>query len=266
MGKYYIGFDCGTMGTKTAIYRIDSTRMAEAYRENKISYPQPGWAEMDPRGFVQAVREGVRECLQKSGVNPSEIRAISASGIICGIVGIDEDWNPVTPFVPYLDNRARSEADWVKSNVKPVWLNESGNITVDEFMPPMILRWFLNHYKGFGEKAVKVVNNGPFVLGTLGGLRAEEAFLDWATMSGWLIGYNVHERKWSKTQMDALGIPMEILPRIVKPWDVVGYLCPEEAEKMGRLAAEKVSSGFTWDDYGQKILSQYEKILKTAKK
>ena len=110
MAKYYIGFDCGTMGTKTAIYRIDSTRMAEAYRENKISYPQPGWAEMDPLGFVQAVREGVRECLQKSGINPHEIRGISASGIICGIVGIDENWHPVTPFVPYLDNRARSEA------------------------------------------------------------------------------------------------------------------------------------------------------------
>ena len=123
MGKYYIGFDCGTMGTKTAIYRLDSTKMADAYRENKISYPQPGWAEMDPRGFVQNVREGVRECLEKSGVNPSEFRGISASGIICGIVGIDEDWNPVTPFVPYLDARARCEAEWVKANVKPCWLN-----------------------------------------------------------------------------------------------------------------------------------------------
>jgi len=130
MAKYYIGFDCGTMGTKTAIYRIDSTRMAEAYRENRISYPQPGWAEMDPMGFVQSVREGVRECLQKSGVNPNEIRGISASGIICGIVGIDWNWNPVTPFVPYLDNRARTEADWVKANVKPVWFEESGNATV----------------------------------------------------------------------------------------------------------------------------------------
>lgn len=243
MDRYYIGFDCGTMGTKTAIYRLDSTKMADAYRENKISYPQPGWAEMDPRCFVQNVREGVRECLEKSGVNPSEIRGISASGIICGIVGIDGDWNPVTPFVPYLDARARCEAEWVKANVKPCWLNESGNAIVDEFMPPMILRWFLNHYTGFRDKAVKVVNNGPFVLGTLAGLKADEAFLDWATMSGWLIGYNVHDRNWSKRQMDALGIPMKILPRIVRPWDVVGYLCPDEAEKMGLPAGIPIIAG-----------------------
>ena len=42
----------------------------------------------------------------------------------------------------------------------------------------MILRWFLNKYTGFRDNAVKVVNNGPFVLGTLAGL----------TLRGWLAG------------------------------------------------------------------------------
>ena len=243
MNKYYIAFDCGTMGTKTAIYSIDSTRVAEAYRENKISYPRPGWAEMDANDFVKNVREGVRECLAKSGINPADIRAISASGIICGIVGIDENWQPVTPFVPYLDNRASGEAKYVRENVAPVWVEESGNAIVDEYIPPMILRWFLNQYAGFRDKAVKVVNNGPYVLGALAGLRAKDAFLDWATMSGWLIGYDARKRRWSEKQMNALGIPTEILPRIVKPWDVIGYLCAEEAEKMGLRPGIPIAAG-----------------------
>lgn len=241
--KYYIAFDCGTMGTKTALYGEDSSRVAEAYRENKISYPRPGWAEMDANCFVDNVREGIRECVSKSGVNPADIQAISASGIICGIVGIDEEWRPVTPFVPYLDNRAAGEAEWVRKNVKPLWVGESANSIVDEFMPPMILRWFLNHYSGFRENAVKVVNNGPFVLGTLAGLTADKAFLDWATMSGWLIGYDVRERKWSRRQMDALGIPMDILPRIVKPWDIIGFLSPDEAERTGLRAGTPIAAG-----------------------
>ena len=243
MGQYYVVFDCGTMGTKTAIYSLDATRVAEAYRENKISYPKPGWAEMDANGFVENVREGVRECISKSGVNPAEIRAITASGIICGIVGIDEEWRPVTPFVSYLDNRAAGEAAYVRAHAKPVWVRESANAIVDEFMPPLILRWFLNHYEGFREKAVKVVNNGPFVLGTLAGLRADEAFLDWATMSGWLIGYDARERRWSRRQMDELGIPMEILPEIVKPWHIVGFLSPDEAAKMGLRAGIPIAAG-----------------------
>ena len=231
------------MGTKTALYSIDSTRVAEAYRENRISYPRPGWAEMDANGFVENVREGVRECLAKSGINPAEVRGISASGIICGIVGIDDDWKPVTPFVPYLDSRSAGEAAWVRENVEPVWIEESGNAIVDEFMPPMILRWFLNQYGGFRKTAVKVVNNGPFVLGTLAGLSAKDAFLDWATMSGWLIGYDAKKRDWSRRQTKALGIPDEILPRIVKPWEVVGFLCRSEAEKMGLPAGIPIAAG-----------------------
>jgi hypothetical protein len=30
---------------------------------------------------------------------------------------------------------------------------------------------------------------------------------------------------------------------------------------MGQSAKERVSSGFTWDDYGRKMISAYEKIL-----
>ncbi|MDO4987565.1 MAG: FGGY family carbohydrate kinase [Synergistes sp.] len=241
--KYYIAFDCGTMGTKTALYSVDSTLIAEAYRENKISYPLPGRAEMDANGFVENVRSGIRECLAKSAIDPADVRAVSASGIICGIVGIDKNWNPVTPFVSYLDNRAADEARFVRENVAPVWEEESGNIIVDEFMPPLILRWFLNEYTDFRKKAVKVVNNGPFVLGALAGLSARDAFLDWATMSGWLIGYDAIKRDWSPKQLDALGIPAEILPRIVKPWDIVGYLCKEEAEKMGLPAGIPIAAG-----------------------
>ncbi len=243
MSSYYIAFDCGTMGTKTAIYSLESARVAEAYRENRISYPRPGWAEMDAGCFVENVRDGVRECLAKSGVNPADIRGISASGIICGIVGIDKNWQPVTPFIPYLDNRAAGEAKWVREHVEPIWEKESANSIVDEFIPPMILRWLLKEYSGFRENAVKVVNNGPFVLGTLAGLTADEAFLDWATMSGWLIGYDAIKRNWSQKQMQALGIPFELLPRIVKPWDIIGYLCPEEAEKMGLRPGIPIAAG-----------------------
>ena len=34
--RYYIGYDCGTMGTKVAIYTIDGELVADAYREHEI--------------------------------------------------------------------------------------------------------------------------------------------------------------------------------------------------------------------------------------
>ena len=39
------------------------------------------------------------------------------------------------------------------------------------------------------------------------------------------------------------------------------YENPEICQRMGQSAKERVSSGFTWDDYGRKMISAYEKIL-----
>jgi xylulokinase len=47
MSKYYIGFDCGTQSTKTAVYRDDIVYAAETAISTEINYPNPGWTEMD---------------------------------------------------------------------------------------------------------------------------------------------------------------------------------------------------------------------------
>ena len=107
--RYYIGYDCGTMGTKVAIYTIDGQLVADAYREHEILYPKPGWAEMEAEQFYRVVADGIKECVTKGKVDPDEVGGISCSGIICGIVPIDADWRPIGPYIPYLDGRAQKE-------------------------------------------------------------------------------------------------------------------------------------------------------------
>ena len=125
MTQYYIGFDNGTMGTKIAIYSLDGNLVSEAYREHEIKYPKPGWAEMDPDQFYRCVTDGISECMQKSKINPSNVRGISCSGIICGVVPIDENWKPVGPYIPFLDGRAEEEAEYVRKNAQPCLLYTS---------------------------------------------------------------------------------------------------------------------------------------------
>lgn len=40
---------------------------------------------------------------------------------------------------------------------------------------------------------------------------------------------------------------------------------PEICRQMGQSAKERVSTGFTWDDYGDKMIANYERILKERK-
>lgn len=241
--KYYIGFDCGTQSTKTALYREDTVCVAETMIPTEIFYPKDGWAEMDADHYLESVRQGIRICLEKSGIDPADVRAICGDGIICGIVGVDADGKAVTPYIPYLDSRGAEDAKWIRENLEPLWIEESGNAVVDAFEPPVIARWLLENSESFKEKGVKFLNNGPYVSCRLADLKAEDAFIDWTTLSGWLIGYDASAKKWSERQMESLGIPMSVLPGIVKPWDIVGTLCEEEAQKTGLPAGIPIVAG-----------------------
>ncbi|MDR1966997.1 MAG: carbohydrate kinase [Synergistaceae bacterium] len=241
--KYYIGFDCGTQSTKTVIYSGDAECVAEHIIPSKRTVPAPNWLDMDADHYVESVREGIRQCLKKSGINPSDVRAICGDGIICGIVGIGPDGKAITPYITYLDGRTIQDAQWIEKNIEPFWAAECGNRLMQSWFPPMFARWFLKNDKAFQERGVKVMNNGPYVLSRLANLPAEEAFTDWATMSGWVIGFDAVKKRWSERQMEALGIPMRILPKIVKPWDIVGHLCDEEARNTGLPAGVPIVAG-----------------------
>ncbi len=43
------------------------------------------------------------------------------------------------------------------------------------------------------------------------------------------------------------------------------YKNPDVLKKMGQSAKQRVVSGFTWDDYGEKMIEEYEKILNADK-
>jgi len=230
--RYYIGYDCGTMGTKVAIYTINGELVADAYREHEILYPKPGWAEMEPEQFYRSVTDGIKECVKKGNVDPDEVGGISCSGIICGIVPIDADWKPLGPYIPFLDGRAQKEARELEG-VDPLWAEESGNAEPAAYMPPVVLKWMLANNSEVRNNAKKVVGCAHYVMGKLGGLKAKDAFVDWAHLSGWIIGFDAKKRAWSEKQIDLLGLPHEMLPRVVKPWDVVGELSAKEASKMG---------------------------------
>ncbi len=230
---YYIGYDNGTMGTKVAIYSDDSTLIAEAYRPHEIKYPRPGWAEMEPDQFYRVVCEGIQECVQKSRIDPKDVRGISCSGVICGFLPIDDDWNPVGPYIPYLDGRAKEEAIATAGIQDAPWVDESGNADIGAYMPPMIVKWYIKNDPDFLKRSKKVVGAANYVMGKLGGMKAKDAYIDWAHMSGWVIGFDAHKRDWSERQMEALGIPYELLPARKKPWDVVGTLTREQADKLG---------------------------------
>lgn len=235
MSKYYIGFDAGTQSVKVVMYSLDLECIAESSYPTKINYPKPGWIEMDADHYLGCVKKGMRDCVdiaKEKGINPKDIRAIFGDGIICGIVGIDENGNALTPYINYMDTRTQEDVNALIAEGHDIWSKETGN-TPNSMFPAMFARWFLKNNEAFKTHGKKFVHNAPYILMHLAGLTAKDAFIDWGTMSGWGLGYNIYQKQWSPEQLKILGINPDYMPKIVKPWDIIGNLTKEIADETG---------------------------------
>lgn len=236
MGKYYVGFDAGTQSVKVVIYNLELECVAESVHPTYLYYPNQGWVEMKVEEYFDAVKMGMKDCIdqiREKGIDPSEIRCIFGDGIICGIVGVDENCKAITPYINYLDSRTQDDVDQLAAKKYDIWKKETGNPQPNCMFPAMFARWFLKNSDAFKKDGKKFMHNAPYILANLAGLKAEDAFIDWGAMSGWGLGYNVYKKEWSKEQLNILGIDRAYMPKIVKPWDIIGFLTKELSEETG---------------------------------
>lgn len=246
MGKLYMGFDAGTQSVKVAVYDEHFELVAAESLPTTLTYPQPGWVQMDVDNYLECcvgcmAKLAVR--LRELGRDPADVVSIMGDGVICGICGIDAEGRPVTPYINYLDSRTTEDVEALNAQKLEIFGRETGNPEASPMFPAMFARWFLKNMPEECSRVVKFVHDAPYILMRLAGLKGEDAFIDWGTMSGWGLGYKVEEKVWSEEQLSILGIDPRFMPRIVKPWDQIGTLSPEMAERTGFPAGIPILAG-----------------------
>lgn len=246
MEKLFLGFDAGTQSVKVSIYDENWRCRASRTKPTTLHYPKPGWVEMDPNEYVDLTIECIAECVRNiraEGLYASQIQAVMGDGIICGICGVDENGEAVTPYVNYLDSRTQADCDLLNAKDLSIWAEETGNPEALCLFPAMFARWFIANSETFRKRGVKFMHNAPYILSHLAGLKAKDAFIDWGTMSGWGLGYQVEKKCWSEKQLQILGIDPTYMPKILKPWDIVGAVSESVAQKTGLAVGTPVCAG-----------------------
>lgn len=246
MESCYFSFDAGTQSVKVAVYNQQMECLAKVSHPTTLHYPAPGWVEMNADEYLHLTIQGMRECiaiLQSKNIRPEQIKAIMGDGIICGIVGIDASGKAITPYINYLDSRTQEDVEDLKKEHHMIFGKETGNADPSCMFPAMHARWFLRNHQEFQQRGKKFVHNAPYILLNLAGLGSEDAFIDWGAMSGWGLGYQIYEKTWSPAQLAILGIDEKLLPKIVKPWDIVGRLTEKMALEIGCPAGIPICAG-----------------------
>jgi xylulokinase len=238
--RYLVCVDLGTMGTKAAVVTTEGEILAKTVEESRLYYPRPGWVEQDPEEMYQSTINTVKYVINKTGICPTEIAAIGVSGQMAGIMGIDKEWQAVTHYDSWLDNRCQKYVDVMKSKDEEAYIKTNGMPVTIAHGAKML--WWKEERPETYHKIYKFLPPGSYVAGRLAGLKGEEAFVDYSYLhfSGL---YNAEKMDWSAEMAEMLGLSLRKMPKIVNPWDVIGYLSPEAAAECGLIKGIPIIAG-----------------------
>jgi len=97
--RYVIGIDLGTSGTKTVLFDENGISVASATREYPLYQPYNGWAEQDPKDWVDAAIATIQEVVQNANVPADSIVALGISGQMHGLVMLEEEGVVLRPAI-----------------------------------------------------------------------------------------------------------------------------------------------------------------------
>jgi len=240
MGDYLIGVDIGTAGTKTGLFSKDGVFLASAYEESTLFYPKPGWVEQEPEGFYHSAVKTIRRVIEKSGIRPNEVAAIAVDGQMSGIGMIDKNWNPVARYDSWLDTRCEPYIQLMQRKAEKEVLKKTGCPPTYAHGPKIL--WWKEECPEVFQKIAKFVVPGCYVAGKMAGLNAFDAFIDYTYLHYTGLA-NIQEMIWDNELCDLFSIPQEKLPRIVKPWDIIGHLSKEAANYCGLVEGIPIAAG-----------------------
>jgi len=235
MKKYILAHDTGTGGDKAVITDLQGKVIHSTYRPYGLQYPKPDWVEQDPDELWQAVADTTRLVMQEAGVDPADILGVGISAQMFNTLPVDENCQPLTPMLSWLDARAVKQADEVLSGDTPDFLfRHTGNIpTAKDTIPRML--WLKEERPDIWERTYKLLDCKEYILHKLTGKIA----IDYHGASVYFLA-DPHTKQWSKEACDRLGIPMEKLPDAMPCTQVLGEVTPEAATATGLLAGTPV--------------------------
>jgi xylulokinase len=232
----FLGIDVGTTGCKAGVVAEDGRLLALAYREYETLHPQPGWAEFDSRLVWNLVKEVIAEVIHQCSADP--IRALCTTS--CG-----EAMTPVSADRVILGNcilghDVRGE-EYVAELAQRVGRERlhaiNGNVLGTPFSAPK-LAWLRDQRRPLFDETHQFLLWGGLVGFLLGG----EATSDLSLANRTLL-LDRHTGEWSPELLEAAGIPVEKLPKVVKPGAVIGEVSAALTRELGLPPGVKIVAG-----------------------
>ena len=246
---YLLALDQGTSSSRSIVFDAQGHTVAQAQQELTQIYPQPGWVEHDPQEIWRTQLATAQEALLKAGIHASEVRAI-------GITNQRETtvvWNritgrPIYHAIVWQDRRAEPTCVELRERGLAGTIQSKTGLLVDAYFSGTKLKWLLDHVPGARQQA----ESGDLAFGTV------DSWLIWRLTGGAVHAtdvsnasrtmlFNVHSNQWDAELLQALDIPLNMMPMVNPSSALYGEITPDllgHAIPIGGVAGDQQSALF----------------------
>jgi len=230
MTNYLIAHDLGTSGCKAAITDLSGSVLASAENRYEVHYSPDGGAEQDPEDWWQAIVETTKEMMSKVDIQPAEVVGMSMSAQMVGTLPVDEKGDPLRRAMIWLDSRAENEGQILREKTKLPFIGGKA--------PSAKVYWIKCNEPEIFAKTYKFLDCKDFLQARMTGVYGTDLALASATTY-----FNPWTEVWWEDVLEAMEVPLDMLPTAMLATDVVGTLNKKSADQMGLVEGIPVVSG-----------------------
>ncbi len=227
--KYILAIDQGTTGSGAILFNSEGNPVADADKETRQIYPQPGWVEHDPEEIFTTSVEVARQVLYKSGISADDVSGIGITNQRETTIIWDKNTGkPVYNAIVWQCRRTADLVEMLKKQGLAEVIRAKTGLIPDAYFSATKIRWILDHIPNGQLRAER----GELLFGTvdtwlawkLSGGKAHVT--DFSNASRTML-FNINSLQWDSDILEYLNIPSSILPRVIPSSKIFAETDPE---------------------------------------
>lgn len=234
-----LGIDFGTGGAKACLATVDGAVLGHRYAEYPMIQERPGWCEHDAEAYWTITCDLVAGVLADAGMSGREVAGVAVSSALPSLVLVDDAGAPLAPAITLMDRRAVDEIDVVLDAVGERRISELTANRVEDLPSLVSLLWYQRHRPETYARVARALTVDGFVIHRLCG----EYVANVSSGVFFGVAFDIRRGCFDEAVLDRLGLPTEVLPRIVDCTDVVGEVTAAAAGATGLARGVPVAGG-----------------------
>jgi xylulokinase len=233
-----MGVDVGSSGAKaTAIDAHGSVLVASATHPYTTQYPQPGWAEQDPRHWSDAASAAIHQCVASGAFAPGAVEGLAIVGPAHNVALLDEHGAILRPTIHWSDLRSAPQCAQLQAQAGSRIFTVTGQPVNPSWTLAQLL-WLRQNEPQTWMRLRRVLVTKDYVRCTFTGCYATDRFD--------AIGLQLFDLaldRWSEEMCGLIDFPLEWLPPVESAFTVAGGLLSEAAAATGLPTGTPVAVG-----------------------